>query len=624
MNAPLTPRLPQHDPTRPAVWAPRASRVRLVTSDPGGPRSELDARPGSWFVLPQDSAPLAPGTRYAFEVLPREDRSASGAESWSQPLPDPRSRRQPDGVHGFSEVYLDDFSFSDSAWTGRGLAGQVLYELHVGTFSPDGTFAGAAAKLDYLAELGVTAIELMPVQPFSGTRNWGYDPVSWYAVHEDYGGPDELKKLIDAAHSRGIAVVLDMVFNHFGPEGNYTGMFGPYTTPAATSWGDVVNLMGAGSDEVRAFILSATRQWLAEFHVDGLRLDAVHALDDRGAVSLLEQIAAVAREVQAATGRERFIIAESDLNDPRLITSPDAQGCGLDAQWLDDLHHCLHTLTEGEQHAYYCDFGRLSDLARVLRSAYRFQGDYSIFRGRSHGRGFDTSKVPGSRFIVYTTTHDQTGNRAAGDRATQRISRRQHLLKCAFVALSPFTPMIFMGEEYGATTPFPFFVSHGDEDLLEATRAGRLREFASAGWDPLEVADPASKETFAAAHLDWSADEEEARTLAAVRRLLQLRRELAAGATSLAEISVDYQVTRTVRPERPGAVALEQGWLAVNHPRFVLVGNFSGEEVTVAAPAAGTLVFGTGEPAVRGAKLTLAPWAFAVLDTSGPNQGLEG
>lgn len=595
---------------RVGVWAPSAGAARLILDQPSGRRLDLARDSGGWFYLPNEAvqADCTPGRRYAFELAPAPE---AGQPEWSAPLPDPRSRRQPDGVHGFSAFFPDDFSWTDAAWTGVQLAGQVLYELHVGTFSPAGTFAGVRERLGYLSELGVTAIELMPVQPFSGDRNWGYDPVSWFAVHEGYGGPEELKALIDAAHRAGIAVVLDVVFNHFGPDGNYTGFFGPYTTPGATGWGDVVNLMGLGSDEVRRYILDAVRQWLGEFHVDGLRLDAVHALDDRGAVSILEQIRHEADHVAATTGRQKFVIAESDLDDPRLITAPEAQGYGLDAQWLDDLHHALHTLVEGEQHSYYCDYGRLSDLARALTSAYRFQDDYSIFRGRRHGRGFDTADVPGSRFVVYTTTHDQTGNRAAGDRPTQRIDAAQHALKCAFVFLSPFTPMIFMGEEFGAQTPFPFFAAHEDEALLEATRVGRLREFASAGWDPDAVADPASRRTYESAKLDWDAAKDNARTRGLVADLLRLRRGLGCAGTKLSEVSVDYQVTDRPRGDDARSVALERGWLALHYPGFRLVGNFSPDPVAV--PYAGRLLYSTDAVRVGATETRLGPWQFVVL-----------
>ena len=600
-----------------SVWAPNADRVRLVLDDPDGGRVDLERADGGWFVPPADAPAPTPGRRYAFQ-LATEPAAEAPEPEWSILLPDPRSRRQPDGVHGFSEVVPTEFDWTDAAWTGRPLPGQVLYELHVGAFTADGTFDAAVGKLAHLRELGVTTVELMPVQPFGGERNWGYDPVSWFAVHEAYGGPAGLKAFVDAAHAHGVAVVMDLVFNHFGPDGNYTGFFGPYTTGAATDWGDVVNLMGPGSDEVRRFILDATRQWLGEFHVDGVRLDAVHSLDDRGAVSVLEQIA----DVAACTGVPRCVIAESDLNDPRLITPVEDLGCGLDAQWLDDVHHCLHTLTEGEQYGYYRDYGRVGDLARTLSEAYRFTGDYSLHRGRSHGRGFDRTRMPGARFVTYTTTHDQTGNRAAGDRAAERITPTQHLLKCAFVYLSEFTPMIFMGEEFGARQPFPFFASHTDPGLLEATRTGRLREFASSGWDPDTIADPAAEETFASAKLDWELDDAQRGIVAAVRELLRLRRELGCASGVLSDVRVDHAVTATVREAGSGAavgadaVALEHGWVAMHRTapdgrEWTLVGNFSPEPVTV--PFGGELRYSFTEPEVGADETRLGPWEFAVL-----------
>ena len=604
-----------------SVWAPNADRVRLVLDDPDGGRVDLERADGGWFVPPADAPAPTPGRRYAFQ-LATEPAAEAPEPEWSILLPDPRSRRQPDGVHGFSEVVPTEFDWTDAAWTGRPLPGQVLYELHVGAFTADGTFDAAVGKLAHLRELGVTTVELMPVQPFGGERNWGYDPVSWFAVHEAYGGPAGLKAFVDAAHAHGVAVVMDLVFNHFGPDGNYTGFFGPYTTGAATDWGDVVNLMGPGSDEVRRFILDATRQWLGEFHVDGVRLDAVHSLDDRGAVSVLEQIADVARDVAACTGAPRCVIAESDLNDPRLITPVEDLGCGLDAQWLDDVHHCLHTLTEGEQYGYYRDYGRVGDLARTLSEAYRFTGDYSLHRGRSHGRGFDRTRMPGARFVTYTTTHDQTGNRAAGDRAAERITPTQHLLKCAFVYLSEFTPMIFMGEEFGARQPFPFFASHTDPGLLEATRTGRLREFASSGWDPDTIADPAAEETFASAKLDWELDDAQRGIVAAVRELLRLRRELGCASGVLSDVRVDHAVTAAVREAGSGAavgadaVALEHGWVTMHRTapdgrEWTLVGNFSPEPVTV--PFGGELRYSFTEPEVGADETRLGPWEFAVL-----------
>lgn len=442
---------------------------------------------------------LPAGTRYGLSV------------DGSKPVADPRSRRQPDGPHGLSETWYPHAE-QPLEPLGRPLQGEVLYEIHLGTFTPTGTFDAAIDKLDYLAGLGVTAVELMPVQPFGGSRNWGYDGVCWHAVSEVYGGPDGLARFVAAAHDRGIAVALDVVFNHFGPDGNYTGMFGPYTAGGSTDWGEVVNLQGAGSDHVRGYILDAVRQWTKDFGIDGLRLDAVHAFDDTGAVSILEQI----RDCAAPS----WVIAESDQNDPRLT-----ENFGI-AQWNDDIHHAIHTWVSGENHAYYGDFGSTKVLATALQRVFWHDGRYSSFRGRTHGRPVKDDPDLW-RFVIYTTTHDQTGNRAAGDRPSMNLSPKQQIAKAALVLLSPYTPMLFMGEEWGATTPFAFFVDHESEELRTATREGRMREFARAGWDPQEVPDPAAEDTFLSSTLDWDELDHapHAEIVAVYRELLDFRRQ---------------------------------------------------------------------------------------------------
>ena len=414
------------------VWAPYAHDMILVVDDAEHQMRRDDARKAWWT----SDVEKIPGQRYGFKLF-------DGTE-WSAPLPDPRSTSQPDGVHGLSKVTDTEFEWTDQHWTSYELKGQVIYELHVGTFTEAGTFDGVVDKLDYLADLGVTTIELMPVQPFGGERNWGYDGVDWFAVQESYGGPEGLKRLVNAAHSKGIGVYLDVVFNHFGPDGNYNGKFGPYTTAGTTGWGDVVNFSGADSDEVRAYVLDAVRRWLTEFHIDGLRLDAVHSYDDRNAYSIMEQINLLADEIQAELGPNPIIIAESDLNDPRIISDYSVGGYGLDAQWLDDVHHALHTVVTGENNAYYEDFGTVEILADTLRHGFRFRNEYSSFRGRTHGRALDLATIPPWKLITYTTTHDQVGNRAQGDRPSQNLTPAQHALKAAVIFFSPFTPMIFM------------------------------------------------------------------------------------------------------------------------------------------------------------------------------------
>lgn len=510
-----------------SVWAPKAKNVDVVVDGTSHPMTAGD---DGWFTC---DIPATDGARYGFSV------------DGGPVVPDPRSRRQPDGIHGLSQVWHGS---ADLAPLGRDLQGEVLYEMHVGTFTPDGTLDSAIEKLDYLADLGVTAVELMPLQPCGGTRNWGYDGVCWHAVAENYGGPDALERFVAAAHDRGLAVVLDVVFNHFGPDGNYTGMFGPYTAGGSTGWGEVVNLQGPDSDEVRAYILEAVRIWTEEFGVDGLRLDAVHALDDTGAVSLVEQIRDVAEP--------SWVIAETDQNDPKYTEAFRV------AQWNDDVHHAIHAAVSGEDHAYYGDFGSVEVLATTFQRVFWHDGRYSSFRRRTHGR--PVSDPDYWRFVTYTTTHDQTGNRAAGDRPSMNLTVEQQIAKATLVLTSPFTPMLFMGEEWGASTPFAFFVDHESKELNEGTRQGRTREFARAGWDPKEVPDPAALETFLDSKLKWSELDEpdHARVLAEYRRLLDLRRRHQLDKASLVDISwfsedpadrVDGGVNPTVPPVDHGS-----------------------------------------------------------------------
>lgn len=560
------------------MWAPNAAQAELVLDGARHPM-RADGR-GFWVA---DITPVD-GQRYAFSLF--------DGSTWTPPFPDPRTRFQPDGVHGQSEVYAREFTWSDHAWRGVELKDQVQYELHVGTFTPEGTFAGVAGKLNYLAELGVNAIELMPVQPFPGARNWGYDGVDWHAVHAEYGGPDELKRLVDAAHAKGIAVLLDVVYNHFGPEGNYTYAFGPYTTPGATGWGDAVNISGWGSDEVRAYILDAVAQWLGEFHIDGLRLDAVQAYDDRRAYSIMEDIRAVADRIAGETGVPRTIVGESTQDDPRIVTPREHGGYGLDGQWLFDLNHAMHALITGERHGHHVDYGGLEELADVLRNGFHFRGTYSEFYGCSHGRPLDLSLVRPWQMVAYTTNHDETGNRPRGDRPSQSLSPAQLALKAAVVLLGPFTPMLFMGEEFGARTPFPFFISHSDERAERDAVEGRAGWFAAEGWGEV-MADPADEATFASAKLDWDAQEQ---------LLLDTYRDLIA-------LRPDHAIAR--RDLRDIEVAHDGRWLTMADSAHVLAANFTGQEAAV--PVEGTLIYSFGSPTVSSGETVLAPWGFALL-----------
>ncbi|RFU40569.1 malto-oligosyltrehalose trehalohydrolase [Actinomadura logoneensis] len=486
--------------TRFSVWSPSARNVAVALTAPDDPVTVPLAPAGDgWWTA--DVPGAGHGTDYGFLLDDRDEV-----------LPDPRSAWQPRGVHAPSRVYDHDrFRWTDGAWRGRPLAGSVLYELHVGTFTPEGTLDAAAARLDHLVELGVDAVELMPLAAFSGHHGWGYDGVCLWAVHEPYGGPDALKRFVDTAHARGIAVVLDVVYNHLGPSGNRLRDYGPYFTDAyATPWGDAVNFDQAGSDGVRAFMIENALMWLRDFHLDGLRLDAVHAIRDQRAVHVLEELSAAVDALAARLGRAPFLIAESDLNDPRVITPREAGGHGVSAQWDDDVHHALHALLTGERQGYYVDFGATRTLAKALTSAFVHDGGYSTYRGRRHGRPVDRARTPAHRFVVSLQNHDQIGNRAAGDRLSgpdgSGLPLDRLKIGAALLLLGPFTPMLFMGEEWGASTPWCYFTDHREPELGRAVTEGRRREFADHGWRG-EVPDPQAVDTFRRSVLDWTEPE---------------------------------------------------------------------------------------------------------------------
>ena len=491
------------------VWAPAAATVEVVI---GAERRPLTAGAGGWWSA--DVPGAGPGTDYAF--------SLDGGD----PRPDPRSPWQPHGVHGSSRlVDHPAFDWHDAGWRPPPLAAAVIYELHVGTFTPGGTFDSTIERLDHLVNLGVTHVELMPVAAFPGRRGWGYDGVDLYAPHEAYGGPNGLKRLVDACHARGLAVLLDVVYNHLGPSGNYLGQYGPYFTDRyATPWGQAVNLDGPDSDEVRRFVCDNALMWLRDYHIDGLRLDAVHALLDTSAVHLLEQLAGEVDVLEAQLGRPLALIAESDLNDPRVVRPPELGGYGMDAQWSDDFHHSLHSALTGDRSGYYADFGQLTDICRVLERVFLHAGDYSAFRRRRHGR--PPTGLAGHRFLGYLQNHDQIGNRAVGERSSHLLSPGRLKVGAALVFTAPFVPMLFQGEEWGAGTPFQYFTDHDDPELGRAVSEGRRREFAAFGWRPEEVPDPQAPATFERSRLDWSELERapHADLLAWHRRLIALRR----------------------------------------------------------------------------------------------------
>jgi maltooligosyltrehalose trehalohydrolase len=532
---------------RVGVWAPSARRVELETPRLTPARRDLRREASGWWFA---ADALAPGTDYAFRV------------DGEGPLPDPRSPWQPEGVHGPSRV-VDHaaFRWTDAGWQPPPLGSGLIYELHVGTFTPGGTFESAIERLPHLVDLGVTHVEVMPVAAFPGARGWGYDGVALFAPHVPYGGPDGLKRLVDACHARGLAVLLDVVYNHLGPDGNYLERFGPYFTERFhTPWGKAVNLDGPGSDEVRRYIVDNATQWLRDYHLDGLRLDAVHALLDPSATHVLEELANEVVALEARLGRHLTLVAESDQNDPRLLRAPEAGGYGLPAQWSDDYHHALHAVLTGERQGYYEDFGRLEHVARALEETFVYADSYSAHRARRHGR--PPIDLHAWRFVSFLQNHDQVGNRARGDRLGHSLAPGRLRVGAALLFASPFTPLLFQGEEWSASSPFPYFCDHQDPALAEAVRDGRRREFAAFGWRPEDVPDPQAPATFAAAKLDWSelAREPHASTLAWYRALVRLRRE-----------RVDL---RDGRPGRTRARVDEAaGWLVVERPETTLAVN---------------------------------------------------
>lgn len=588
------------------VWAPLADELSLHLLSPDDRLLPMQRQPDGIFEVVAEG--VGAGSRYFY-------RLPDGRE-----LPDPASRHQPAGVHGPSQVVTDAFAWSDTNWRGIPLREYVLYELHVGTFTRERTFDAVIPHLARLRDLGITAIELMPVAQFPGERNWGYDGAFPWAVQHSYGGPEGLKKLVNAAHDIGMAVVLDVVYNHLGPEGNYLGAYGHYFTDRyKTPWGTALNFDGPHSSFVREYFVENALQWVEEFHIDALRLDAVHAIIDHSAVPFLQDLAEAVDSAAERLGRNIYTIAESDLNDPRLIRERAAHGFGLSAQWSDDFHHALRVLLAEERHGYYSDFTAVSDLARAINENFAYADRHSSFRGRRHGAL--AADLPKTRFVVYAQNHDQVGNRMMGERLTTLAHLEQVKLAAGLVVLSPFIPLLFMGEEYGETAPFLYFTSHSDPDLVEAVRKGRREEFAAFAWRG-QAPDPDAVATFEDSTLSHSsASHANSGQLADYyRNLLELRRSYSAlgpGDRSRSEaIAFDQQ-----------KVLLVRRWSI--HDEFAIVVNFSDQQADLVLPlpaARWTLFFSsrdarwggdgqsvTSEIAAKSAPVTIPPFTMLIF-----------
>ncbi len=583
------------------VWAPKAERVELVLGDDRSPMREAG---GGWWQ--SDEAAKA-GDRYAFAL------------DGGPPRPDPRSRFQPDGVHALSQI-VDQSSYAWQHGDFRAplLSEAILYELHIGTFTPGGTLASAIERLDHLVDLGVTHASILPLNAFEGRHGWGYDGVLWMAPHAPYcagEGPDAVKRFVDACHGRGLSVLIDVVYNHLGPSGNYLGEFGPYTTDAySTPWGPAINLDGPGSDEVRRLICDSALMWLDEYRFDGLRVDAVHAFHDRSARHLLEQLTEEVATLSARQERPLVVIAESDLNDPRVVTAREAGGLGCDAQWSDDFHHAVHARVTGETGGYYADFasaaGRPDPIAEALRHAYVYRGQKSEHRERVHGRPAD--HLTTDRFLAYIQNHDQVGNRAVGDRIGASASAEALRVGAALMLLGPFVPMLFQGEEWDASTPFPFFADHDDEGLRDAVRKGRRAEFASFGWDADEIPDPEDEATYASAKLAWEERDRggHAAMLGWYRELIALRKRAGVSGGCVSR-------TRVVEDA-------EGRWVAFRAGRLVVACTLPGAEGERRVPLDGLLDAGESlvELAVRSADGVRVSGAGVVIAGVGCGAGL--
>lgn len=493
------------------VWAPDASEVSLKLGDDCLPMAASD---GGWWEVVSEAATT--GDRYGFVV------------DGNGPFPDPRSAWQPDGVHQRSAVFAPgEHTWGDGDWAGLDVRGAVLYELHVGTFTLEGTLDAALDHIDHLVALGVDMVQLMPLAAFPGRWGWGYDGVGLYAVHDPYGGPAALQRFVDGCHQAGLAVSLDVVYNHLGPSGNYLNQYGPYFTEKHhTPWGATVNLDDSRCEEVRRYLIDNALRWFREFHFDALRLDAVHALVDHSKRHFLAELSDETAHLAAALGRPLSLIAESDLNDPAMVTPINEGGLGMTAQWSDDFHHAIHSFLTGERQGYYCDFGEPGVLAKTLTSVFLHDGGPSTFRGKNWGAPIDRARHRGHAFLAYTANHDQVGNRALGDRPSCTLDLGRQAVAAALMLCSPFTPMLFMGEEWSASTPWQFFTDHSEKELARAIREGRRREFAAFGWEADDIPDPQDHATRERSVLEWDERRmgDHARLLAWYTDLVAMRR----------------------------------------------------------------------------------------------------
>ncbi len=579
------------------VWAPKAEKiaVKIIAVKTGDTLHAMSGPDecGIWKVAVEEARA---GTDYWFVV--NDDTT---------PYPDPRSLWQPDGVHGASRVYDHAaFRWSDGGWNAPPLESTVIYELHVGTFTVEGTFDATIDKLDYLAELGLTHIELMPVAAFPGGYGWGYDGASLFAATELYGGPDALKRLVDACHARKLAVLLDVVYNHFGPVGNYTGVFGPYITDKHhTPWGGAINFEREGSDEVRRFFCDNALMWMRDYHIDGLRLDAVHEFMDRSAVNFMEQLAAEVDNLSTRLGHRLVLIAESDLNDPRLVTPREAGGYGIDAQWSDDFHHALFTVLNngGDATGYYSDFGTLGDVAKALTKVFVYDGAYSGFRKRVHGR--PVGRLSAHHFLGFIQNHDQIGNRAVGDRLQDVIGFDRSKVAAGLVLTAPFIPMIFEGEEYAASTPFQYFADHEDAEMAKAVKAGRQAEFAAFGWNAEDIPDPEDRKTFERSKLNWDEVHEgrHGEMLEWFRKLIKLRRGSAClNDGDLGHVKVEFDEAKR--------------WLTMERGQVKVYCNLGTGPAEFENPGGAPMLLASSEAvSAAGGKVVLPPDSLAVVSS---------